>query len=424
MAVAWVLVFVLLISAPVAKIGDVQILEILQALCLAMSVPVFAYRGLKVRTWGVWREFGGRYLVWLCLCVALAFVSLRLPFYTPPGVSALKKPFWISLSRISELFLAAYFMLRMAETLRRRPLLFRLALDVYVWTGAAGACISIAAWILAKTAGVESFAVYGADGRVRGFFNEGGPYGLFLVSVAVVALLRMHIFRSAFPALRWAILSVLAVAAGLSQSKAALLAAMGLCGVGVWLTGSRLRKIALALACTSILSAALTVFGEQAFGYFYAYLNLEEAMAYRPDDPSLIMGRIAASVIVPRMIAAHPVLGIGVGNYSLMRNDPEYLKNLPPVSEWDLPGMGLLGSAAEFGIPLTLFLAALLLRPLAFSRTMRRPAVVAAAASFQPLAFLLGVNLNFFYPWLVAAFVLAALPFGQPGESNERNAAR
>jgi hypothetical protein len=26
---------------------------------------------------------------------------------------------------------------------------------------------------------------------------------------------------------------------------------------------------------------------------------------------------------------------------------------------------------------------------------------------FQPVAFLAGVNLNFFYPWLIAAFVIS-----------------
>jgi len=56
----------------------------------------------------------------------------------------------------------------------------------------------------------------------------------------------------------------------------------------------------------------------------------------------------------------------------------------------------------------------LLLRPLALSRKAAQPVVIAVAASFQPLAFLLGVNLNFFYPWLVPAFVMAVV--------NERNA--
>ena len=122
------------------------------------------------------------------------------------------------------------------------------------------------------------------------------------------------------------------------------------------------------------------------------------------------MGRLAAFVIVPQMIAAHPLVGIGVGNYSLMRNDPDYLQGLPAVDDWDLAGMGLLGSTAEFGIPLTLFLLALLLRPSIRAGRRKSPAIVAVAAALLPLAFLLGVNLNFFYPWLVAAFVLSLEP--------------
>jgi len=415
MGAGWLLLFVLLSAAPAAKIGDVQILEIAQIACLAVGVPVFLHRGLKVPASGVWREYGWRYLTILGLCAALSFTALRLPFFTPPGVSLLKRPLWISFARIFELFLVAFFMLRCAEAMRRRPALFRVALDAYVWTGTLSACLSIVAWGLAKTAGVEMFAVYGVDQRVRGFFNEGGPYGIFLVSVAVVVLLRARIFRPVYPALRWVLLAILGIALGLSQSKAGLLAAAGACGVAVLFAGSRFQKIAMVSVCALVITAALSLFGSKVFGYFYAYMNLEEAMAYRPGDPSLIMGRIAASVIVPRMIAAHPVLGIGVGNYSLMRNDPEYLENLPPVAEWDLAGMGLAGSAAEFGIPLTVFLLTLLLKPLAVARRTRQRAVVAVAASFQPVAFLLGVNLNFFYPWLVAAFVMA-------GAISEQNA--
>jgi O-Antigen ligase len=417
MPAAWLLAFVLLSAAPAAKIGDVQTLEILQTLCLAMAVPAFVFRGLKVPVSGPWRDYGGRYLALLCLCALLSLSSLRLPFYAPPGLSVLKRPLWISLSRIFELFLVAYFMLRTARTLRRRPALFRAALDAYVWAGTVSALLSIAAWVLVRTAGVETFAVYGVDQRVRGFFNEGGPYGIFLLSVAVVLLLRARLFPFLYPALRWPVLAVLASALVLSQSKAAFVAGLGLCGVAILFSASGLRKIALAGMCALVFAAALTFAGGKVLGYFYAYLNLDEAMAYRPGDPSLIMGRIAASVIVPRMIGAHPVLGIGLGNYSLMRNDPDYLQNLPPVSEWDLPGMGLFGSAAEFGVPLTLFLLALLLRPLVLSRRAAQPVAIAVAASFQPLAFLLGVNLNFFYPWLVAAFVMAA-----GGPISERNA--
>src|SRR5207248_6892536 len=90
--------------------------------------------------------------------------------------------------------------------------------------------------------------------------------------------------------------------------------------------------------------------------YTRLYSNFAEALVVRPEDPNLVMGRISGTLIVPRMIGVHPVLGIGLGNYSLMRNDPDYLQGLPSVEKWDLPGLGLVGSTAELGIPLTLFL--------------------------------------------------------------------
>jgi hypothetical protein len=80
------------------------------------------------------------------------------------------------------------------------------------------------------------------------------------------------------------------------------------------------------------------------------------------------------------------------------------------VDEWDLPGVGLLGSAAEFGVPLALAFLALLLRPFLRARRRKAPAMVVVTAGFQPVAFLLGVNLNFFYPWLVAAIAIALVP--------------
>ena len=242
---------------------------------------------------------------------------------------------------------------------------------------------------------------------MRGFFNEGGPYGIFLVSVFIVVLLRARLFRLPYAFLHKAALCVLAVALFLTGSKAAILAGAVCCAIGFLSSRSRAQALAWSGLCAVVLIAALGLLGGRAFGYFYAYTNFEESLANRPGDPSLIMGRVAAALIVPRIIEAHPLLGIGVGNYSLMRNDPEYLQGMPSVTEWDLSGMGLFGSAAEFGIPATLFLLAVLLRPLLQARRRRAAAIVAVTAGFQPLAFLLGVNLNFFYPWLVAAFAIA-----------------
>jgi hypothetical protein len=401
------LAMIALSAAPIFKIGDVQAVELLQVLLLALAAPAFVYGGMKIPAFGAWRRYGGKYALFLVLALCLSLFALRLPFYPPPEVSAIKQPVLLSLSRIFEFILAMYFTLASARALARNRVLLRLALDVYTEIGVLSAAGSLAAWLLVKTAGVSSFLVYGYDDRVRGLFNEGGPYGVFLVSVAVALFLRCRLFPPRRPLLHSIAQLILLAGLFASGSKAGLLAAIVLCVVAAAASGSRIRRVALAGACAVILIGSAALFQGKLFGYFYAYLNFDEALAYRPGDPSLIMGRIAASLIVPRIISAHPLAGIGVGNYSLMRNDPDYLQGLPPVDDWDLPGVGLLGSAAELGIPLAAFFLAVLLWPMIRARKRGAPAVVVAAASFQPVAFLVGVNLNFFYPWLMAAFVIS-----------------
>lgn len=403
----WLLSMAALSGAPIFKIGDVQAVEIVQVVWLACAAPAFVHGGMRIPAGGLWRRYGGKYALFLALALGLSLFALRLPFYPPPEIPAIKRPVWLSLSRTFELTLAIYFMLASARAFRGNPVLFRLALDLYAGIGVLSAAGSLLAWALLKTTGASSFLVYGFDDRVRGLFNEGGPFGMFLVSVAMALLLRGHLFSPKQPMLHKASLAILLAGLFASGSKAGLLAAVALCLVAAAASGSRVRRIALAGGCALILIVSAALFQGKLFGYFYAYLNFDEALAYRPDDPSLIMGRIAAAIVVPRMAEAHPLLGIGVGNYSLMRNDPDYLEGLPPVDDWDLPGMGLAGEAAELGIPLAVFFLAVLLEPMLRPGKRRAPPVVLAAASFQPLAFLVGVNLNFFYPWLMGAFAIA-----------------
>ena len=414
---AWFALLAILSTIPVLRLGDVQAVEIAQVIGLSAAMPFFVYGGLKVPLGGLWRRYGSRYLLFLGFCVVLSVLSLRLPFYPPPGISLLKRPGLLSLARSFELFLVSYFMIAIAETLRRRPALFRVVADAYTSAATLVACGSIAGWALFRLAGVPSLLLYGADSRVRGSFNEGGPYGIFLVSAVLVVLLRMPVVRPMYPFAHKMAVVILLVALLLSGSKVGLLASISLCAMAAFFSGGTRRKLALAGVLALLVTVFVSRFQGSLFGYFYAYLNFDEAYYYRGEDPNLIMGRIAATMIVPRIVSAHPLLGIGVGNYSLMRNDPAYLQDLPPVVEWDLAGMGLLGSAAEFGIPLTLFLLAILIQPLVHARQRKAPLIVAVAASFQPIAFLLGVNLNFFYPWLVAALVLSLEPARERGGS-------
>ncbi|RPI14621.1 MAG: hypothetical protein EHM65_04530, partial [Acidobacteriales bacterium] len=113
----------ILSTMPVLRLGDIQAVEIAQVICLSAAAPVFVYRGLKIPLGGLWRRYGSKYLLFLGLCMVVSVLSLRLPFHPPPDIIWLKRPGLLSLSRIFELFLVSYFMLAIAETLRRRPAL-------------------------------------------------------------------------------------------------------------------------------------------------------------------------------------------------------------------------------------------------------------------------------------------------------------
>ncbi len=405
----WILVFVLLSTAPELRVGDVQLLEMLQIIRFALVIALFFYVGLKLPKAGVWVRYGDGYWIFLGLVLGISLVALRLPFYTPSEISILKAPLVLSLSRILELALAIYFMLAIADTLQQKPELFRMALSAYAGAGAVSAVTSIIAFVVFQITGESVYFVNDLDHRVQGFFNEGGPYGLFLTSVILVLVMRRRIFPDVSRPIHWAALTITLIASILSFSKAGLLAGI-LCGAIATASASTLRKRIIAgLLLFVAFVGFLFLFQRGLNGYVDSISNFDETVAYRSNDRNLVMGRITAVFVVPQMIAAHPVLGIGLGNYSLMRNDPDYLKGLPAVDDWDLPGLGLISDAAELGIPLTLFLILLVIRPFGHARHRRALTIVLVTAAFQPIALFLGVNVNFFYPWLVSAFVLAAL---------------
>jgi hypothetical protein len=409
----WLVAFAALSGAPALKFGDVQALELLQVMRFLVVLLLLIAGGMRIPSAGLWRELAGKYALFLLGCGVISLLALRLPFFPPPDIGFLKRPLVLSVSRIGELFLAGYFMLAVAESLRQDALRgafkIRLVLDVYCGVAVLSAAVSVAALLLFDWTGISTPAIYGLEGRARGFFNEGGPYGMFLVSAILAWLLRAHLVGSPRRPVYWGAHALMLCGMAASRSKVALLAVLCLCVAGSLCAGSRRQR--LVLACILSLASAMLVsaFGARFLGYFYSYTNFDELLYYRPGDPSLIMGRVTGALILPRMAVAHPILGVGLGNYSLMRNDPAYLQGLPVVDEWDLPGMGLLGSAAELGVPLTLGFLALLLLPLRQAWRRGGSPVLVAAAVFQPVAFLLGVNLNFFYPWLIAAFALATL---------------
>ena len=91
------------------------------------------------------------------------------------------------------------------------------------------------------------------------------------------------------------------------------------------------------------------------------------------EDDNFVYGRLAGAFVVPKMIYAHPFVGVGWGNYGLVRNAPEYRGAAVFVKNEDEPGLGIVGMAAELGLPLTLYLVVCLLLPYFYLRKMKMP---------------------------------------------------
>src|SRR5262249_4312151 len=115
--------------------------------------------------------------------------------------------------------------------------------------------------------------------------------------------------------------------------------------------------------------------------YWQAYQGFALRSTLRRDDPSFLAGRQASLTCVAEMVKAHPLLGVGLGNYSLLRADPKI--GIPDADVWDLPGIGLLSYLGDMGIPLFLYFVWIIWMPLRIIRKSRAPDVMLLLAGFQ-----------------------------------------
>lgn len=348
------------------------------------------------------------YALFFVIVVTLALWALRLRTYPIPGTPFLKHAPFLSIARIIQLALVTGTLLVTANLLALRPSLCALLSQCYVYAGVFSASFGIASRIALLAGihlgGVHIGGTYDQTYRIEGFFNEGGPFGVYLVSVVLICLFRKHILHRGDPRAYWVQLLILFLALVGSQSKAAVLLGIIIAAYFLFLT-KRLRY-GVALLPAFVILALFSHLPSRLEGYAQSYLNFAKLAQEHPHDVNLIEGRVMAAILVPIMVEHHPIAGIGIGNYSLQRNNPKYLGTLPRAITWDLPGLGLLGDSAEFGIPLLLYIFWLLWRPVSISRRMVAPPLVVLIGAYQTFAHTLGVQLTFVYPWIVSAIAL------------------
>ncbi len=386
------------------KAADIQSVEVavLGAIILSLMMP---NRHVDLRAPGPIDAMKMKFLWMFVLIFIGSTLSLRLTFYPPIGIGPLKQPPIATFARLFQVMLSVCSLFIVALAARQGPDAFRRLLTAYVWSayiGAAWGIVSMAAYLVGlDLPGV----IIQSTARIRGFFIEGGPFGIYLVSAILVQVIRGHYLKYISKTSFYAGMAVLAIALLGAQSKAS---AMLVATLAIpYLIRVRQVKILFVLAVLAIPLLYVSNVTAGIGGYYDSMANFETALSERPDDTNLIMGRIAGAILLPRIVQAHPVLGIGVGNYSLVRNDPSILQGMPRVEGWDLHGLGLLGYCAELGIPLTIFVMWIYAYPM-IAAWRTRPWIV-LLGTYPIMAAVYGVQLNFAYPWIMSGLALGAI---------------
>jgi hypothetical protein len=410
-------------------VGSLQPEDLVLLGLLWLCITKFIYSGFSIAVLPQIRSLFRAYSLFV-LCLALMEVlAVRLPSYPLDNAPFLKQPTLFPASKLLQLAAVVCGFLWLTGSFAKRKTFLSVALNAYWWTGIVTCLYAIACYVFLRLQPFDAPDVFGAYTldeftRARGFFNEGGPLGIYIVSVFLVGLLRSRVTGHRMRLVSTAVLSVAFV---LSASKAGFFTAATLILVAmISAVTVKARVFYCILAIASLCGFGIWLnFDNQLLGYWYVSMNIEEELAMRGTDYSVLMGRVSGMHIVPKMIASHPLTGIGFGNYSLMRNDPNYLDGLPAVTDMeDLPGLGLLGVAAEIGVPVTVWLVVLLFVP--YWRIRQNGVAVASAALFQPMAHIFGMQITFFLPWFVTACAVGVSFYGRlqsvPGSTDPRSA--
>lgn len=400
---------------PSLKFANLEFLKIFMLLHLLYLLLVWAARGFHSPIVGLWRRPGVWFGFIMFAILVTAVSSVRLPRYPPLwGPYFLHLPLLVVVMRYVELFIVVFYGLYAAELMRRDAKLRDFGLSWYVNSAILTSWFSLVV--------VSSYKLRGIAGaRAQGLFPEGGPWGLYLMTVTVVAFILWK--RGLFSTPKTMVVVItLGLAFYSCRSKASVFCAVMIFLTQVFFGYNWKQRLVSIVLIGGVLVAAWYIFNVPALWgvLLKVRAGAEEAVYLDPENRNTAYGRIAASVIVPRMIDAHPLTGIGMGNYPIMRNDPEYLGIMAPVKDYDLPGLGLLSAAAELGIPSLLALYVMMMYPAWKVRKTHGKALLLTLALCQPYVHLMGAQLTLFYPWLASGFVLSFLPLPMAAAVRQR----
>ncbi len=300
------------ISVAGANVGPTDLIVGALVLSWLVRLPrseVFAGEGDVIETLGrMWRAERARMLVFAALLAYLAVICLSLVIATS-RTSALKEV--LKWSEVTAVVALTIWLVR--STREARLLAWAL-----IGAGVAETVLGYVQWVLAS----GDLGPGGASVRVFGTFAQPNPYGGFLNFSLPLALALVFFGRDARE--RWvagAASVLLLVAQGFADSRGALLGLGAAVVVLLVLGVQRARIVGLVGAGVVVVGIVVTVLG-------LLPGSVQRRVASQVTlDPQVLCGqvnnanfstmeRLAHWVAGLRMFAAHPLLGVGAGNYN------------------------------------------------------------------------------------------------------------
>lgn len=367
---------------------------------LLLALTPFLYLRKSINKWSLYLL--SLFIFWLFL--SLLFNPFR-DFYLIEGASVLKKPYLITIGRFLELISCVNLATLVYLFLKNKKekiiivyikYIFRFCLlftifNVFIFTLLKFHFIS------------ESNLLYQDHGiRLKGWYVEGGPYGLMVSFTFILSFF----YKSKYKAIiRLFLIFVVLI---LARSKA------GVVLIISWFiliyykkAYDKLKEFSVIIIIIGgiFISFVLVNLGSK---YVDDIIHVEREMKERPTDVNLVMGRIAGLFIFPKMIADNSILGIGLGNYPLIRNNPKYLGFVPksPKGKTDAHGFGGLVQLVVDG-GLVVFILFLIIIYQLYNKLKKNGKGEERYLQIFLFFFVFGVQIYFLYPWILLGILMS-----------------
>lgn len=331
------------------------------------------------------------FISYFTIFLLITFIhNIFLNFDYTVATNFLKRPYWGSIGRFLEIISCLSFIEFTRNIIKKYGLNY--TIDKTLQANHYFLIFILILYIIEQL-GLSILNISCDNARLKAFYVEGGPFGLMCATFTLLSIYRK---RPKFETI------VLLLCTILAQSKAGISCICAYVAINTILkiySKKKYRKY-LFIACIIIIPLFIYTFMHIADMYISAIKNtdiLEHYVNTNPNDYSSTAGRIPATFILYEMFCKHPIIGIGLGNYPVLRNLDEYRSFFPKIPIYDATGYGgFIDIVNQFGlIGITIWILFLI-------KLFKKGATKIYIILFcLPLIF--GVQYTFLYPWFMIA---------------------